>query len=137
MSDIFRQVVKTPSGMILPKVVADLTPEQLADISNGCGPASEMVKLVPDKILGVNFNAACCGHDGCYGFGEDDEDKRVADRLFLYNLLAAVDGHCKARGIIDRAQRVACRDAAWEYYKAVADWGRSAFYAGKTEGCPS
>jgi hypothetical protein len=117
--------------MILPKVVADLTAEQLADISNGCGPESMKVKLIPDSIAGVDFNPACCGHDGCYAFGTDDEDKRIADRLLLYNLLVSVDNHCKANGIVDRAERVAARRAAYTYYDAVADWGRIAFYAHK------
>lgn len=131
MSDIFKVVLRTPNGLILPKAVADLTHEQLADISNGCGPASMKVKLIPDEILGVDFKGACNGHDGCYHFGVDEEDKRVSDRLFLYNLLVAVDGHCAANGIIDRVQRVACRSAAFDYYKAVSDWGKAAFYAHK------
>ena len=132
MSEVFKEIVKTPNGMVLPRIVAELTPSQLADISNGCGPASEKVKLVPDRIAGVDFYAACCGHDGCYSFGIDEEDKREADRCFLYNLLHAVDEHCAANGIVLRAERVAARRAAFDYYDAVADFGDSAFYAGKT-----
>ncbi len=115
----------------MPNVIASLLPEQLADLSNGCGPASMKVKLIPDSILGVDFFPACSGHDACYAFGEDEDDKRLADRIFLFNLLAAVDEHCIENGIVDRVQRVACREAAFAYYKAVADWGKSAFWAGK------
>jgi hypothetical protein len=132
MSKTFLDIRRRQDGLILPKVVCDLSAEQLADISNGCGPESMKVKLVPDKILGVNFRDACNGHDGCYHFGEDEEDKRVSDRLFLCNLLAAVDSHCKTSGILDGMEKTACREAAFEYYRAVADWGDSAFWAGKT-----
>jgi hypothetical protein len=131
MSDIFSEVVKKPSGMIVPRIVADLTPAQLADICNGCGPESMKVKLIPDSILGVNFRPACDAHDACYHFGQDEWDKRIADRLFLGNLLVAIDAHCAANGILDKVQRVACRSAAFDYYKAVADWGDAAFWAHK------
>jgi hypothetical protein len=131
MSDIFKEVVQRTDGLVLPKAVCDLTPEQIADISNGCGPASMRMKLIPDAILRVDFRNACNGHDCCYHFGVDEEDKRISDRLFLYNLLFAVDAHCTVNGIVDKLRRVACRSAAFDYYKAVADWGDSAFYAGK------
>ena len=128
MSAIFDEIRRRPDGLVLPKVVANLTPAQVADLSNGCGTRKIRV---PQKILGVNFEDACNGHDCCYSFGEDEEDKRISDRLFLYNLLVLVDEHCKRNGIVDRAERVACREAAFEYYKAVADWGKWAFYAHK------
>lgn len=131
MSDIFAEVIKTPSGMILPRIVADLTPERLKDISNGCGPESIKTKLIPDSILGVSFYDACCGHDACYSFGEDETNKRIADRCFLYNLLVAVDAHCTAAGIIEHARRFACRSAAFNYYVAVAELGDTAFWAHK------
>jgi hypothetical protein len=51
----------------------------------------------------------------------------------LFNLLVLVDEHCAKTGIVDRAERVACRGAAVDYYMAVSDWGRTAFYAGKKE----
>lgn len=133
MSLVFAEVVRVATGMILPRIVVELTAAQLADISNGCGPASMKTKLIPDSIAGVNFFPACCGHDACYNFGVDEEDKRIADRLFLYNLLVCVDIHCAANGMIDRLQRVAARSAAFDYYKAVSDWGREAFYAGKNK----
>ncbi len=133
MSKAFLDIRRRSDGLILPEVVCDLTAEQLADISNGCGPESMKVKLIPDRILGADFGDACNGHDGCYQFGEDEEDKRVADRLFLCNLLLAVDKHCAARGILDEVERLACREAAFEYYGAVADWGDTAFWEHKTK----
>jgi hypothetical protein len=125
---MFNDIRRRSDGLVLPEVVAELTLEQVAELSNGCGTRKIRV---PQKILGVNFEPACNGHDCCYVFGEDDEDKRIADRLFLYNLLVLVDSHCKTNGIVDVADRVACREAAFDYYKAVADWGRWAFYAHK------
>jgi hypothetical protein len=133
MCHAFQDIRRRQDGLILPKVVCDLSAEQLADISNGCGPESMKVKLIPDRILGVNFRDACNGHDACYSFGEDEEDKRESDRLFLCNLLYAVDRHCVASGVLDEVERTACREAAFEYYRAVADWGDSAFWAQKAK----
>ena len=131
MSTVFGEIIHCNDGLLRPHVLAILTPEQAADLTNGCGPASMKTKLIPDEILGINFFPSCAIHDACYHFGEDEDDKRLSDRLFLFNLLVLVDQHCLTNGIIDRAQRVAVRSAAFEYYKAVSDWGRSAFYAGK------
>ena len=133
MSDVFAEIVNTPGGMMLPRIVAELSSEQLKNISNGCGPESMKRKLVPDSILGVDFYPACCGHDACYHFGETEKHKRIADRCFLYNLLLAVDEHCVLNGIIEHVQRVACRSAAFEYYKFVASWGDDAFWAHKNK----
>ena len=136
MSKNFLDIRRRADGLVLPKVVCDLTPAQLGDISNGCGPESMKVKLIPDRILGVDFRNACNGHDGCYHFGEDEEDKRESDRLFLCNLLLAVDEHCEKNGILEDVERGACREAAFTYYRAVADWGNAAFWADKPRaGC--
>lgn len=131
MTDIFKEILRRKDGLVLPKAVCNLTPGQIAEISNGCGPESMKIKLIPDAIMGVDFRNACNGHDCCYHFGEDEEDKRTSDRLFLYNLLLAIDDHYAANGIDDKLLRVVSGSAAFDYYKAVSDWGDTAFYAGK------
>jgi hypothetical protein len=131
MTDVFGEIVQGKDGLIMPKVVADLTDAQRTDLTNGCGPQSMKVKLIPDSIDGVDFFSACEIHDCCYHFGANDVDKRIADRCFLYNLLVLVDAHCAAAGVVDRVRRVAVRSVAFSYYKAVADWGQAAFFAHK------
>ena len=131
MSLIFSEVVICNDGLMRPAVVAALTPTQAADLTNGCGPQSMKIKLIPDTVMGIDFFPACAVHDQCYSFGEDEDDKRLSDRIFLFNLLVLIDKHCAAKGIIDKVQRVAARSAAFDYFKAVSDWGRAAFYAHK------
>lgn len=130
VSDIFYDVYMR-DGLIVPGILAGLSDEKLAGIVNGCGPGSQKVDLVPDSILGIDFFPACLIHDAMYHFGVDREDKGQADRMFLFNLITLVDKHCKRDGILNRMQRVACREAAFIYYKAVANWGLTAFWSGK------
>ena len=48
----------------------------------------------------------------------------------------AVDEHCEKNGILEDVERGACREAAFTYYRAVADWGNAAFWADKPRaGC--
>jgi hypothetical protein len=131
MSEIFEQVTRRIPDLLLPKIVSDLKAEQLADICNGCGPASMKFKLIPDVLLGVSFRTACNGHDAMYHFGVDESDKEESDILFLGNMLRAVNRHYPGDGLEDRLLRKAARHAAYLYFEAVADWGKSAFYAGK------
>lgn len=131
MSDLWDRVVMRPLGYAVPEIVGNLTPEQFADISNGCGPASAKVDLVPDGFAGVRFTEVCNDHDAAYHFGADEDDKRKADRMLLDGLLAAVDARYPEDGIEQTALRYACRKVAFEYYLAVAGWGHDAFWAGK------
>ena len=66
MSDLFDRVVMRSLGYAVPEIVGKLTPAQLADISNGCGPGGAKVDLVPDRLLGVDFTAVCNDHDAAY-----------------------------------------------------------------------
>ncbi len=132
MSSVFDEVKRTPNKMLLlPKVITDLTPDQLKDISNGCGPASMKVKLIPDSILDCDFFPACCGHDATYYFGQDEWDKEEADILFLANMLREVNRQFPGDGLIERLKRKTARHAAWEYFVAVADWGKKSFWKDK------
>jgi hypothetical protein len=118
------------NGLLAVSEIACLSEDQIKDLSNGCGPASMKIKLIPDKIFHIDFREACDLHDCCYHFGATIEDKQVSDRLFLFNLLTIVDNYCnkfKSKFF----QYMEYREAAIIYYKAVADWGESAFFEGK------
>ena len=129
MSEVFRDLKYRNLWTAPFKCYWSLTPGQRKAWSNGCGPASAKFDLVPDDLLGVGFETPCEIHDLMYHFGIDEDDKRLADRLLLVNMLAASDDHCKTSGIMDRFTRVVLRRAAFAYYLAVSDWGKEAFYA--------
>lgn len=111
-----------------PAAFWELTREFVVANSNGCGPRNWKVDLIPDKIGHIDFTFSCRVHDICYHFGRTEEEKRVSDRLLLFNMLADIDNHCVSNGIADRSQRVLYRHLAWLYYRAVSDLGHEAFY---------
>lgn len=127
MSDAFKDICTSPEGLIMPRVVAALPEDVFEANSNGCGPKSMKVKLIPDKLFGVNFYKPCSVHDNCYTLGTSTEDKNISDRCFAWNLLKEVDDHCQKHGIIEEVEYLAYREAAEAYYHAVADWGNRAF----------
>lgn len=120
----YGEILRGSDGLLAPACFWSATSDWISDHSNGCGPASAKIDLIPDKIMGIDFTPACIIHDICYSIGLDEEDKRLADRLFLFNLLTLVDAHS---GALARFERIAQREAAFTYYKAVSDWGKKAF----------
>lgn len=106
----------------------ELTPEQLKDIigEGRCGPGKLGGKIVPDRIWGLNIKPACSIHDFMWAVGATDEDRREADRAFLNNILRLIDAAAGPWLLV--ALR---RHAAAKYYRAVADFGGPAFWAGK------
>ena len=133
MAVTLKDITLGSDGHLAPAVYWLLSAKDVAKISNGCGPGNWKLDLVPDKILGVDLTNACDKHDVCYYYGVTEEDKRLSDRLLLYNCLYDVDRYCEANRIIVRLQRVACREAVFSYYKAVSDLGHSAFYGKEKE----
>lgn len=131
MSDIFKRVARAPDGNVVPEFFLTLTDEFVKANSNGCGPSGAKIDLIPDSLLGVNFTEACIDHDLCYGSGKDEADKEEADILFLGNMLRAVNAKYPGDTLEERLLRKGARHLAYIYFEAVADWGKSAFFAGK------
>ncbi len=118
-----------PNGLLAPSAFWTAAPEWIAENSNGCGPASEKVKLIPDAIFGVNFHDPCVIHDIMYCLGKTQDDKNVADRTFLWNCIAEINA-LHLSGVIGDVEHFEQMSAAWAYYAAVAEWGDSAFWEG-------
>jgi hypothetical protein len=132
MSLVFNDLRLGDTGYLAPSSCYWALPEKdRACFVNGCGPQSAKLDLVPDELLGVDLGPACDIHDVCYHFGSDEADKRLADLVFLFNLLFSVNLHCCEEGIVDRMKRVFLRSMAFNYYRAVSDWGSHAFWDGK------
>ena len=97
-------------------------------ICNGCGPNSWKIDIVPDNPLGIPFREPCNIHDYMYYVGKTHEDKEVADRVFLNNMMRVIQAHAKTLDDIDRGQWIASL-----YYEAVRLAGGQAFWEGKNK----
>ena len=102
-----------------------------ARASNGCGPGG-FGPLVPDRPLGVAFEAACDRHDDCYATpwrdvaGSRPDAKSACDSRFHDDLGVA----CRD-AIPEAPRRLAwCLDVAWLYFRAVRSWLGEVAYAG-------
>jgi kynurenine formamidase len=108
------------AGILLkaPAAFFALTPSQIADISNGCGPKG-WGWVVPNhfRLIGVDFQPACDIHDYMYGAGYE---KQEADNLFLENMMSIVK-HTWFPA------RLVAEHFAFIYYLAVKHGGGSAY----------
>jgi len=101
-------------------------PEQRAEIAGGCGPGGIGDWFVPDTLWGLSVKPACQIHDWMYHFGENLEDKKQADRVFLNNMVRIINDQTGNR--ILRSLRL---HRAATYYRAVKRFGGPAFWHGK------
>lgn len=92
---------------------------------NGCG-AGWTASIIPDRWFGLDFTIPCAIHDEMYSLGKTNEDKIIADRVFYNNMLRAVE----ARPFY---LRYIGRKLAKGYYKAVRDYGATAYWDGKNK----
>lgn len=102
-----------------------LSEDAKKEIVNGCGPA-KFGYLVPDSLCGLDITPVCNIHDYMYHIGETLEDKKLADRAFLNNLIRLID--VKTQWWVLKQIRLRM---AYVYYTAVKRFGGPAFWAGK------
>lgn len=107
----------TESGAIL-SVHPLYTPKTECD---GCGSGWNQ-PLVPDTIYGLSIRPACCPHDFRYELGGTQEDKDIADRELLDNILSIINNHKKWY-----YPHWMARHRAMTYYDAVVRAGGSSF----------
>lgn len=99
---------------------AELAPEDLAKITNGCGRKGGYLDP-PDWI----FTASCDHHDYHYWVGGNEYDRWEADWKFYHAMLQ--DAYDKGNFIT----RYWYYFLAWTYYQAVRKFGRVAFHYGR------
>ena len=107
-----------------PEAYVKMDPKKRKEIVNGCGAANARFDFVPDHIWGLRITEVCNIHDYMYNVGENNEDKEVADRVFLNNLIRLINAK---GGALKYLRRIRAR----EYYMAVKHFGGSAFWDGK------
>lgn len=90
------------------------SPAELDWNSNGCSYS-------PDKPFGNDFTPACQRHD--FGYHNTKDQHRFNDNKDRIdsNFKKDMDDVCEA--VPGTLRRVACRSAAWVYYKAVKTFG--------------
>ncbi len=103
-------------------------PAILKKIVNGCGVGGWKGKLIPDTILLLSIKEACNIHDFDYHTGLTLEEKKLADRKFLNNMMRIIE----AGGGPEFLKRWR-RTRATEYYLAVKYVGGPAFWANKNK----
>jgi len=126
-----------------------LDDEAVKEIANGCGPKSRNVvdtsgtwfkkqlskikckvlgrDWIPDDFLGLDISSACNRHDCAYHFGETDDDKRIADLIFLNDMIIL---NQKDKGEPDTVKALRL-NIIMKYYAAVSFYGHNAFWANK------
>ena len=95
-----------------------------AEICDGCGP-NFLAEFIPDKLLGLDISDACDIHDYMYAVGRSEEDRHIADRVFLNNMLRIINHDSKE--VLKPARRV----MALTYYYIVRSFGAPWFWRGK------
>ena len=94
---------------------------------NGCGPSGWKGDLVPDTLGGIDISEACNIHDYMYYVGGTEEDKELADRYFLINMLTII--HRDDTWYTNESIAIKW---ATNYYVAVVQCGNDYFnYKGK------
>lgn len=104
----------------------DASDELLLSVTGGCGPGGVGDFLVPDTIWGLNIKPSCSIHDFLYAFGVTQEDKDLADLVFLDNMIRQVEAGAWWL-------KVPRRHRAVMYYGKVKDFGGSAFWKDKVK----
>jgi len=104
-----------------PKKYWELTDEERERICNGCGAkGSKLNFIIPQGV----FREACNIHDYMYYIGKTDEDKKVADRVFINNLNRIVEA---SNTLLKPIRKMMAR----AYYEAVSKFGYEAFWKNK------
>ena len=114
--------------LFAPSEYWELTKSQREKITNGCGSKRFGSIVVPDTFYGLRVSEACNIHDFMYTIGETIEDKYIADRVFLNNLIRIIDKHTNWKIL----NRLRCR-RAYKYYFFAKVFGGPSFWENKNK----
>ena len=115
-----------PLTLYAPQSFINATPEQRASVSNGCGPQGWKLNFLSDYLFGLNIAPACDIHDWMYAFGETEEERNEADRVFRNNMLRII-GYAAGPWLLQFFRR----RKAKHYYLLVHDFGSVFYWEGK------
>lgn len=106
--------------------IYDADQDMLDECAGGCGPGGIGDMLVPDRLWFCSVKPACKVHDWMYTWGCTEDDKKIADDLFLENMEFIIDAKTKWTWL-----RVLRKNRAYKYYLAVSEGGDKSFFSGK------
>jgi len=118
--------------LLAPTTFWEASFQEIEDKTGGCGPGAIGDWFVPDTMYGESVFLACQIHDWMYGEGKTLEDKKIADRVFLWNITVLIQEEPETmereKEILDpfRLRR------GMTYYEAVSLAGNAAFEKGVT-----
>jgi len=109
-------------GLLAPDEFWGMDAGTMAMLSGGCGPGQFGDRLVPDTLWRLSVRRCCQIHDIFYSLGRTMDDKKQADREFLFNMLVIVERESKSSVL-----RWLRSYRAMSYYRAVADAGGKSY----------
>ena len=112
-------------ALVVPTTLLNATSEEIEKKTGGCGPGNIGDWFVPDTMYGESVFLACQIHDWMYGEGNNLNDKKWADIVFLINMTLLVTNDENELDVL-RLRRV------MTYFEAVYFGGDSAFVKGET-----
>jgi len=111
-----------------PQEYFSLTKEAKEEICNGCGPKGIWKFFIKNILKLICGKEACNIHDYMYHVGENLEDKKQSDRVFLNNLIRIIDSTTKYRFMLGFKFKIAKMA-----YKFVKDFGGKYFWDNKNK----
>lgn len=124
-------------NLLVPQSYLNASKEEIDAKTGGCGPGGIGDWFVPDTMYGEPVFLACRIHDWMYGEGRTVEDKKIADRVFLWNMTTLIQESPETgkseEDLFDQARL----RRVMTYYQAVYYGGGSAFDKGETMSKPS
>lgn len=101
----------------------------MIDQPNGCGPKGWFGKLIPNHLFGLSVKSACDYHDQQYIQGGSNHQRKLADQIFLKEMLEKIK-HKNDSKVISFLRKL----GAYSYYLAVRFLGKYFF---KKDNSPS
>jgi len=119
-------------NLLLSTSFIESSEESIEKHTGGCGPGGLGDWLVPDTAWGESLFLACQVHDWMYYEGETEEDKVIADRVFLWNMTVVIQDVPHGEGKEDQKLDILRLRRVMTYYQAVSYGGDRAFFKGET-----
>lgn len=118
--------------LLVPTSYTKASKQDIRAKTSGCGPGKIGDWFVPDELFGESIYLACQIHDWMYGEGETSDDKKIADRVFLWNMTVLIQ-ELPYVWQTDRKKFDLIRlMGVMNYYIAVYYGGKKAFDKGET-----
>ena len=133
-ASIFRLIQLDVEGwtLIAPESYFLASEEEIEEKTGGCGPGSIGDWFVPDTMYGESIYLACKIHDWMYSEGESLEDKKIADRVFLWNMTILIQETPGTGATEDSMLDVVRLRRVMTYFSAVYYAGNDCFEKGKS-----